>query len=131
MCICVFEIQLGTGRPHKCVRACVCLSLGQVARTLARACLSPGTGAHICARAGLRLRLGQVARRKNNVCVCVELGTGRPNLARAHVFEPGDRSHRYVCVGFSLRLGQVTRICVYEVGTGRTHVVCMGVCMYV
>ena len=70
VCVCVFEIQLGTGRPHKCVRACVCLSLGQVARTLARACLSPGTGAHICARAGLRLSLGQVARRKNNVCVC-------------------------------------------------------------
>ena len=110
MCICVFEIQLGTGRPHKCVRACVCLSLGQVARTLARACLSPGTGAHICARAGLRLSLGQVARRKNNVCVCVlSLGQVVRTLRARACLSPG----------------QVAQICVcrfqLEVGTGHTH----------
>ena len=102
--------ELGTGRTHICVYACLRFSLGQVARTLARACLSPGTGAHICARAGLRLRLGQVARRKNNVCVCVELGTGRPNLARARAcLSPGQVAQIYVC-RFEL-----------EVGTGHTH----------
>ena len=87
-----------------CVRACVCLSLVQVARVSVCVCLSSGQAAHTRARA--------------RVCVlrvCFSSGQGRTDM--------------YICLRLSL--GNVARMCVclFEFGTGRTGM-CVCACAF-